>query len=199
MSYREDNRVALENDAARLDMVEKVDGSARFATDYYPPRMLWAAYIRSDYGDARLRSADVQAARAVKEAGGHMLRGGAFKPRSSPYSFRGLEEGGLEFLARAREETGLPVVTEVMSVKDVELVASYADILQIGARNAQNFFLLEEVARRMESNRNAMYKLLHDARRRLKKQMEAEGLSPEDVLAYARDVVSEYIRKRADL
>jgi 3-deoxy-7-phosphoheptulonate synthase len=89
----------------------------------------------------------LEAARAVKEGGGHMLRGGAFKPRSSPYSFRGLEEHGLEFLARAREETGLPIVTEVMSVKDVDLVAKYADILQIGARNAQNFFLLEEVGR----------------------------------------------------
>ncbi|MGB6836739.1 MAG: 3-deoxy-7-phosphoheptulonate synthase [Dehalococcoidia bacterium] len=86
-------------------------------------------------------------AHAVREAGGHMLRGGAFKPRSSPYSFRGLEEQGLELLARAREETGLPIVTEVMAVKDVELVAQYADILQIGARNAQNYFLLEEVGR----------------------------------------------------
>lgn len=83
-------------------------------------------------------------ARAVKELGGHLLRGGAFKPRTSPYSFRGLEEDGLRLLAQAREETGLPVVTEVMSVRDVELVATYADVLQIGARNAQNFNLLEE-------------------------------------------------------
>ncbi len=86
-------------------------------------------------------------ARAVKAAGGQVLRGGAFKPRTSPYSFRGLEEEGLKILARAREETGLAVITEVMTVRDVELVARYADILQIGARNAQNFFLLEEVGR----------------------------------------------------
>lgn len=86
-------------------------------------------------------------ARAVKEAGAHLLRGGAFKPRSSPYSFRGLEGEGLRLLAQAREETGLPVVTEVMSVRDIEQVATYADVLQIGTRNAQNFILLEEVGR----------------------------------------------------
>ena len=89
----------------------------------------------------------METARAVKEAGAHMLRGGAFKPRTSPYSFRGLELEGLRLLAQAREETGLPVVTEVMSVRDVELVAEYADVLQIGTRNAQNFILLEEVGK----------------------------------------------------
>src|SRR5581483_7975631 len=86
-------------------------------------------------------------ARAMKERGASMLRGGAFKPRTSPYSFRGLEVQGLRLLAQAREETGLPVVTEVMSEATVEVVAQYADVLQIGTRNAQNFFLLEEVAR----------------------------------------------------
>ena len=86
-------------------------------------------------------------AHAVKKAGGHMLRGGAFKPRTSPYSFRGLEEAGLKLLAQAREETGLPVVTEVMSVRDIDVVARYADVLQIGTRNAQNFVLLEEVGK----------------------------------------------------
>ncbi|HWO94596.1 MAG TPA: 3-deoxy-7-phosphoheptulonate synthase [Dehalococcoidia bacterium] len=86
-------------------------------------------------------------ARAVKAAGAHILRGGAFKPRSSPYSFRGLGEEGLRYLAAAREETGMPVITEVLTVKDVDLVAQYADILQIGARNMQNFILLEEVGR----------------------------------------------------
>jgi 3-deoxy-7-phosphoheptulonate synthase len=85
-------------------------------------------------------------ARGVKAAGASMLRGGAFKPRTSPYSFRGLEEEGLKLLANARKETGLPVVTEVMSEQTVDLVARYADMLQIGARNAQNFFLLEAVA-----------------------------------------------------
>ncbi len=86
-------------------------------------------------------------AKAVKAAGAHMLRGGAFKPRTSPYSFRGLEEDGLRLLDMARAETGLPVVTEVMSTEDVPLVAKYADVLQIGARNAQNFNLLEEAGR----------------------------------------------------
>ncbi len=89
----------------------------------------------------------MKTARAVKERGASMLRGGAFKPRTSPYSFRGLEEDGLKLLAQARAETGLPVVTEVMSENTVQLVAKYADVLQIGTRNAQNFFLLEEVAR----------------------------------------------------
>ncbi len=89
----------------------------------------------------------MSAARAMKERGASMLRGGAFKPRSSPYSFRGLEEDGLKLLAQARAETGLPVVTEVMSEPTVDIVAKYADVLQIGTRNAQNFFLLEEVAR----------------------------------------------------
>jgi len=86
-------------------------------------------------------------ARAMRERGASMLRGGAFKPRTSPYSFRGLEEDGLKLLAQARQETGLPVVTEVMSEATVQLVAKYADVMQIGARNAQNFFLLEEVAK----------------------------------------------------
>ncbi len=86
-------------------------------------------------------------ARAVREAGASMLRGGAFKPRSSPYTFRGMGERGLELLAQARDETGLPVVTEVMTPNDVDLVARYADLLQIGARNMQNYQLLEEVGR----------------------------------------------------
>ncbi|MBI1892739.1 MAG: 3-deoxy-7-phosphoheptulonate synthase [Candidatus Rokubacteria bacterium] len=84
-------------------------------------------------------------ARAVKAAGAHVLRGGAFKPRTSPYSFQGLEEEGLKLLAEARKLTGLPVVTEVLEPEKVEVVARYADILQIGARNAQNFPLLREV------------------------------------------------------
>ncbi|PDW00203.1 3-deoxy-7-phosphoheptulonate synthase [Candidatus Chloroploca asiatica] len=86
-------------------------------------------------------------ARAVREAGASMLRGGAFKPRSSPYTFRGLGEQGLKLLAQARDETGLPIVTEVMTINDVDLVARYADVLQIGARNMQNYQLLEEVGR----------------------------------------------------
>jgi 3-deoxy-7-phosphoheptulonate synthase len=82
---------------------------------------------------------------AVKESGANILRGGAFKPSSSPYSFRGLGEDGLKILAQARDETGLPIITEVMTPHDVELVARYVDILQIGTRNMQNFMLLDEV------------------------------------------------------
>ena len=84
---------------------------------------------------------------AVREAGATMLRGGAFKPRSSPYTFRGLGEEGLKLLAQARDATGLPIVTEVMTINDVALVTRYADVLQIGARNMQNYQLLEEVGR----------------------------------------------------
>lgn len=87
----------------------------------------------------------MSAARAVKAAGATALRGGAFKPRTSPYSFQGMKEEGLKLLAAAREETGLAVVTEIMSTDDVELVAQYADVLQIGARNMQNYRLLEAV------------------------------------------------------
>ena len=84
-------------------------------------------------------------AKAVKAAGAQVLRGGAFKPRTSPYSFRGLGEDGLKILASAREETGMPIITEVMSQRDVELVSRYADVLQVGARNMQNYNLLDEV------------------------------------------------------
>jgi 3-deoxy-7-phosphoheptulonate synthase len=87
------------------------------------------------------------AAHAVKKAGAQILRGGAFKPRSNPYSFQGLGKEGLELLAEARDQTGLPIITEVMSSEDVELVEAYADILQIGARNMQNFPLLKRVGR----------------------------------------------------
>ncbi|MDZ4859289.1 MAG: 3-deoxy-7-phosphoheptulonate synthase [Candidatus Hydrogenedentes bacterium] len=84
---------------------------------------------------------------AVKAGGGHMLRGGAYKPRTSPYSFQGLEEEGLKLLAEARERTGLPIVTEVMTPEQVPLVEHYADMLQVGARNMQNFALLKAVGK----------------------------------------------------
>ncbi len=86
-------------------------------------------------------------AKALKEKGADMLRGGAFKPRTNPYSFQGMGEEGLKCLKAARDETGLPIVTEVMDTKDVELVAKYADILQVGTRNMQNFSLLKEVGK----------------------------------------------------
>jgi 3-deoxy-7-phosphoheptulonate synthase len=89
----------------------------------------------------------MEAARVVKKSGACVLRGGAFKPRTSPFSFHGLEESGLELLARAREQFGLPVVTEVVDSHDVGLVAKYADILQVGSRNMQNFALLTTVGK----------------------------------------------------
>ncbi|MCX6642176.1 MAG: 3-deoxy-7-phosphoheptulonate synthase [Candidatus Bathyarchaeota archaeon] len=87
----------------------------------------------------------IEVAQIVKAAGAHILRGGAFKPRTLPYSFQGLGEEGLKILAKARDETGMPIITEVMAPEDVELVESYTDILQIGARNMQNFPLLRRV------------------------------------------------------
>jgi 3-deoxy-7-phosphoheptulonate synthase len=89
----------------------------------------------------------VATARAIKQAGATALRGGAFKPRTSPYAFQGLKEEGLRMLAAARDETGLAVVTEVVAPEDVEIVCEFADVLQIGARNMQNYRLLESVGR----------------------------------------------------
>lgn len=89
----------------------------------------------------------LKTAHAVKAAGATALRGGAFKPRTSPYAFQGMKEEGLKLLAKAREQTGLAIVTEVMSTEDVPLVADYADVLQVGARNMQNYRLLEAVGR----------------------------------------------------
>jgi 3-deoxy-7-phosphoheptulonate synthase len=89
----------------------------------------------------------LEAAVPVKEAGGTFLRGGAFKPRTSPYSFQGLAEEGLKYLAHARDVTGLPIITEVLDPRDLELVYRYSDILQIGARNMQNFKLLTDVGK----------------------------------------------------
>lgn len=86
-------------------------------------------------------------ARTVKQAGAAVLRGGAFKPRSSPYSFQGLGEEGLKLQARARQETGIPIITEVMDSSDIPLVEAYADVLQVGTRNSQNFSLLKKLGK----------------------------------------------------
>ena len=100
-------------------------------------------------GPCAVEKADtyLAAAEAVKAAGAHMLRGGAFKPRTSPYAFQGLGRAGLAILEEARKQTGLPFVTEVLSIEDIESVAASADMLQIGARNAQNFPLLRAAGR----------------------------------------------------
>jgi 3-deoxy-7-phosphoheptulonate synthase len=105
------------------------------------PRLVIMAGPCSVESEAQLRAV----AEGVKAGGAHILRGGAFKPRTSPYAFQGLEEEGLKLLAAARKQTGLPVVTEVLEPDKVGLVAEYADIIQIGARNTQNFSLLKEV------------------------------------------------------
>lgn len=89
----------------------------------------------------------MEVARAIKDAGATMLRGGAYKPRSSPYTFQGMGVEGLKLLAQAREETGLPIVTEILDVKHLDAVVEYADVLQIGARNSQNYALLKEVGK----------------------------------------------------
>jgi len=89
----------------------------------------------------------LEAAMCAKEAGARLLRGGAFKPRTSPYSFQGLGAEGLKILARVREEVGLPIVTECLSQDDVELVSEYADVIQVGARNMQNYAMLEKLGK----------------------------------------------------
>jgi 3-deoxy-7-phosphoheptulonate synthase len=91
------------------------------------------------------RAMMVNIAKGVKKAGANFIRGGAFKPRTSPYSFQGLGEEGLRYLAEAREKTGLPIVTEIMDPRDIEVIEKYTDVIQIGARNMQNFRLLLEV------------------------------------------------------
>ena len=117
---------------------------------------------------------------AVKEAGAQMLRGGAFKPRTSPYSFQGLGEEGLKILARVRKETGLPVVTEVMQPELVPLVTSYADVLQIGARNMQNFALLHAVG---QAHRPVLLK------RGMMSTMEELLMAAEYILSHGNDRV----------
>ena len=93
------------------------------------------------------REQTLETARIVRDAGGTLFRGGAYKPRTSPYAFQGLGQEGLRLLKEAKEETGLPIVTEVMDVRDLEQVLEVADVIQIGARNMQNFTLLAEVGR----------------------------------------------------
>jgi 3-deoxy-7-phosphoheptulonate synthase len=112
-------------------------------------RKIGGPYFMTIAGPCTIESRDqmLDAAAAVREAGAQLLRGGAYKPRTSPYSFQGLGEGGLRLLAEAREQTGMPVVTEVMDARDLDQILDVADVLQIGARNMQNFTLLTEIGR----------------------------------------------------
>jgi 3-deoxy-7-phosphoheptulonate synthase len=127
LQYRQDERTVVEVDGRKI-------GGDHFATIAGP------CTVES-------REVMLDSARAVKDAGAQLLRGGAYKPRTSPYSFQGLGEAGLRLLAEAREETGLPIVTELMDVRDLEPVLDVADVIQLGARNMQNYTLLTEVGR----------------------------------------------------
>jgi 3-deoxy-7-phosphoheptulonate synthase len=127
LQYRREQRTVLEIDGRRI-------GGDHFATIAGP------CTVES-------REVLLDAARTVKEAGAQFLRGGAYKPRTSPYSFQGLGEAGLRLLAEAKAETGLPIVTELMDVRDLEPVLEVADVVQLGARNMQNYTLLTEVGR----------------------------------------------------
>jgi len=127
LQYRREQRTVLEIDGRRI-------GGEHFATIAGP------CTVES-------REVLLDTARTVKEAGAQFLRGGAYKPRTSPYSFQGLGEAGLRLLAEAKAETGLPIVTELMDVRDLEPVLEVADVVQLGARNMQNYTLLTEVGR----------------------------------------------------
>lgn len=156
-----DKRLIASLPAEALDGVDKVlpvsAGYKLVSRDFHPASSI------VEVGDLKIGSGSIvvmagpcavesreqllEAAHIVKDSGGHMLRGGAYKPRTSPYSFQGLETKGLEYLAEAREATGLKIVTEVTEVGAVEVVSQYADMLQIGARNMQNFHLLKIAGR----------------------------------------------------
>ncbi len=127
LQYRRDERTVLEIDGRRI-------GGEHFATIAGP------CTVES-------REVLLDTARTVRDAGAQFLRGGAYKPRTSPYSFQGLGEAGLRLLAEAKAETGLPIVTELMDVRDLEPVLEVADVVQLGARNMQNYTLLTEVGR----------------------------------------------------
>jgi 3-deoxy-7-phosphoheptulonate synthase len=127
LQYRRGERTVLEIDGRRI-------GGEHFATIAGP------CTVES-------REVLLDAARSVRDAGAQFLRGGAYKPRTSPYSFQGLGEAGLRLLAEAKAETGLPIVTELMDVRDLEPVLEVADVVQLGARNMQNYTLLTEVGR----------------------------------------------------
>jgi 3-deoxy-7-phosphoheptulonate synthase len=154
-----DERILLDKGIEALPMVEKVLPVLRpyklASRDFHPDNTV-VAVNGVQVGDQRLavvagpcsvesREMLLGVAREVREAGAHLLRGGAFKPRTSPYAFQGLGEEALRYLAEARRETGMPIVTELMDPREAMLVLKYADVVQVGARNMQNFRLLKEL------------------------------------------------------
>ena len=147
----------METDACSIEMTVKTDGPALVSRSARPKGtvvdvngvLIGGREVVIMAGPCAVESEEQlsRSASSVRAGGASMLRGGAFKPRTSPYSFQGLGREGLEMLARARKETGMPVVTEVMDTRQVEVVCRYADMLQIGSRNMQNFPLLKEVGK----------------------------------------------------
>ena len=139
-----------------MTMVMKDEAGERTVIDI-EGRRIGGDHFVTIAGPCAVESRDVmlETARAVRDGGAGLLRGGAYKPRTSPYSFQGLGEAGLRLLAEAKEETGLPIVTELMDARDLEPVLEVADVIQIGARNMQNYALLAEVGR---SGRPALIK-----------------------------------------
>jgi len=139
-----------------VERIASLDRPFRLASRDYKPEGTIISFPYGEIGSEHIvvmagpcavesRDQLIETAWTIKEAGAHILRGGAFKPRSSPYSFQGLGEDGLKILAEARRETGLLIITEVMATEQVELVSRYADILQVGTRNMQNYALLHAV------------------------------------------------------
>jgi len=188
-----EDRVLMEGEEfTLLDGVERtmrVTSPYKLASRDFHPANTLVPLNGSVVGDIKLtliagpcsvenRTQMLETAHAVKEAGATALRGGAYKPRSSPYSFQGLGEEGLELLAEAREATGLPIVTEVMDPALVPLVCKYADVLQIGARNMQNYTLLNAVG---ESQHTVLLK------RGLMSTMEELLMSAEYILAHGNN------------
>ncbi len=184
---REDNYSSMPG----VDNVMRVSVPYKLASREYHPHQTQVALNGSKAGADKVlviagpcsvesRQQTIEIACAVKEAGATALRGGAFKPRSSPYSFQGHGEDGLKWLAEARQVTGLPIVTEVMEPGLVQMVAEYADVLQIGARNMQNFPLLNAVG---ESQQTVLLK------RGMANTMEDLLMSAEYVLAHGNNRV----------
>jgi 3-deoxy-7-phosphoheptulonate synthase len=190
-----EDRALLESEQITLlDGVERtmrVTSPYKLASRDFHPANTLVPLNGSNVGDIKLsiiagpcsvesRTQLLETAQAVKEAGATALRGGAYKPRSSPYSFQGMGEAGLELLAEAREVTGLPIVTEVMDPALVPLVTKYADVLQIGARNMQNYTLLNAVG---ESQHTVLLK------RGMMSTMEELLMSAEYILAHGNNRV----------